>query len=159
MRGRNGVARPDLQASHAVSDHLLPLIGVYLFWWTPHASAHSTEKGAGKFALTKEQAPATDDAHYHHAPDGREERPTLWPLPAHRLALCCQIERSEVLANSCQEKFKISKRDLPFFQASEIAGRQLTSNVRSANEAVTAASSLIASSGRSGMLLAYLSIA
>ncbi|MER8715844.1 hypothetical protein, partial [Mesorhizobium sp. M1295] len=26
--------------------------GVHLFWWTPHASEHSTAKGAGKFALT-----------------------------------------------------------------------------------------------------------
>ncbi|MES0039775.1 hypothetical protein NKJ74_31995, partial [Mesorhizobium sp. M0046] len=28
--------------------------GVHLFWWTPHASEHSTAKGAGKFALTEE---------------------------------------------------------------------------------------------------------
>ncbi|MER8817577.1 hypothetical protein, partial [Mesorhizobium sp. M0965] len=27
--------------------------GVHLFWWTPHASEHSTAKGAGKFALTE----------------------------------------------------------------------------------------------------------
>ncbi|MER8970886.1 hypothetical protein NKI25_36010, partial [Mesorhizobium sp. M0808] len=33
--------------------HLLPSQGVHLFWWTPHASEHSTAKGAGKFALTK----------------------------------------------------------------------------------------------------------
>ncbi|MER8396270.1 DUF982 domain-containing protein, partial [Mesorhizobium sp. M1340] len=36
----------------AVSAHLLPSQGVHLFWWTPHASEHSTAKGAGKFALT-----------------------------------------------------------------------------------------------------------
>ncbi|MER8824645.1 hypothetical protein NKH70_33990, partial [Mesorhizobium sp. M0991] len=29
--------------------------GVHLFWWTPHASEHSTAKGAGKFALTLER--------------------------------------------------------------------------------------------------------
>ncbi|MER9134625.1 hypothetical protein, partial [Mesorhizobium sp. M0768] len=34
------------------SAHLLPSQGVHLFWWTPHASEHSTAKGAGKFALT-----------------------------------------------------------------------------------------------------------
>ncbi|MER8874834.1 hypothetical protein NKI04_34375, partial [Mesorhizobium sp. M0814] len=35
------------------SAHLLPSQGVHLFWWTPHASEHSTAKGAGKFALTQ----------------------------------------------------------------------------------------------------------
>jgi diguanylate cyclase (GGDEF)-like protein len=53
MRGRIGVARSDQQALPAVSDHLLPSQGVHLFWWTPHASEHSTAKGAGKFALTQ----------------------------------------------------------------------------------------------------------
>ncbi|RUX99251.1 LuxR family transcriptional regulator [Mesorhizobium sp. M2A.F.Ca.ET.040.01.1.1] len=47
-----GVARPDRQASPAVSAHLLPSLGVHPFWWTPCASGHSTAKGAEKFALT-----------------------------------------------------------------------------------------------------------
>ncbi|MER9927458.1 hypothetical protein NKJ84_32465, partial [Mesorhizobium sp. M0048] len=38
------------------SAHLLPSQGVHLFWWTPHASEHSTAKGAGKFALTLKDA-------------------------------------------------------------------------------------------------------
>ncbi|TWB13631.1 RNA polymerase sigma-70 factor (ECF subfamily), partial [Rhizobium sp. ERR 1071] len=31
---------------------LLPSLGVHLFWWTPHAKAHSIAEGAGKIALT-----------------------------------------------------------------------------------------------------------
>lgn len=54
--GHIDVVRHDPQASHAVCDHLLPRLGVHLLCrWTPHASEHSTAKGAEKFALTDER--------------------------------------------------------------------------------------------------------